>query len=427
MINKKFLVIYSFLLVISAFLGSKVLAINLGVQLSINRVLILLSPFVLIANGGKIIFSKKSPQYPYTKLLLFWAFYSLLLIPLTVKDINGFFHHYFFLVSAIITSYFASNYLVDSKHIRYLLVAFTLVMLFAAIIGVQEMITGVYRFTSENSVDYYDRRSAIESTIGLRVPISLAGNPNDFGMMMLFGSLTSLVLAKIAKRKIYALLYIVIAIFFSFMVMATQSRSQFISLLLAYGLILVVVYNRLHGAIKILIFLGLILFVSNVIAWLSANENLYGTLITVNLEEEDVVRLNLIKNGFTILANTLFLGVGTGNIEYYMAQPGLISTNGVLNIHNWWMEILVSSGIIVFVYYLVIYIKRLYAFYREMLKYKVTKDNYFYIALYGMVSMSVFILASVGGSSIFATEWVWAFFVMLFLLPELKKVPSKDW
>lgn len=423
---KKIFVLYSFLLVISAFLGSKVFAINLGVQLSINRILILLSPIMLIA-GDRYIEKKNSSQKPYTKLLLIWAVYSLLLLPFVIRDISGFFHHLFFLISALITSYFAGRYLVSSKYIKHLLVGFTLVMLFAAVIGVQEMMTGVYLFTSENAIDYYDTRSALESTLGMRVPISLAGNPNDFGMMMLFGALNSLLLFKIEKKKLLSLLYLGCCAFLSFMVMATQSRSQFISLLLAFGLIIVFVFNRLRRPTRLIIILVVLLSASYILSWLNANQDLYKALVTVNLAEEDYVRVNLIKNGFTILINSMFLGVGVGNIEFYMAQPGLLPTSGVLNLHNWWMEILVSSGVLIFIYYLRVYIKRLFTYYREVSLFKNSEDNYFFIALYGMVSMVVFILASVGGSSIFATEWVWAYFVMLFLLPELKKMPSNDW
>lgn len=421
MSNKKFLSIYAYLLIVSAFLGAKVFAINIGVQLSINRMLILLSPIMLLMDGGKVGIDKSSSQAPYTKLLFFWAIYSIILIPLTVKDISAFFHHFFFLFSALITSYFAGKYITSSKAIRLVLISFVVVMLFAAFIGVQEMITGVYRFVDQNNLDYYDLRSALESTIGMRVPISIAGNPNDFGMMMLFASLTSYGLVKIENKKILRVLFVLSALFFAFMVIATQSRSQFISLLLAYGLIFIIAFNR-QGKVKQIVFIVLLLLTgSYIISLLHANEDLYLALLEVNLEEQDLVRVNLIKNGFTILFDSLFLGVGVGNIEYHMAQPGLLQTGGVLNIHNWWMEILVSSGIVVFVYYLAVYIKQMFGFWHDTRRFRNTKNEYYYIACYATVSMVVFILSSVAGSSIFNAEWSWAFITMLFMLPELKK------
>ena len=74
-------------------------------------------------------------------------------------------------------------------------------------------------------------------------------------------------------------------------------------------------------------------------------------------EESDIIRLNLIKSGWDFLTETCFMGVGAGNIEYWMANKSHIYMMGYTNMHNWYMEILVGYGIIVFTLFLIMVVK----------------------------------------------------------------------
>jgi hypothetical protein len=49
----------------------------------------------------------------------------------------------------------------------------------------------------------------------------------------------------------------------------------------------------------------------------------------------------LIKQGFWLLKEHYFLGVGAGNVEYHMAQFKDL-TQGIVNMHNWWGEVLIN-------------------------------------------------------------------------------------
>lgn len=69
-------------------------------------------------------------------------------------------------------------------------------------------------------------------------------------------------------------------------------------------------------------------------------------------------RLKLITNGLLALRNSYLLGVGPGNAEYHLQRmPG---TEVVYNLHNWWMEVLVTGGVFVFAGYVVFYGALLY-------------------------------------------------------------------
>ena len=70
-------------------------------------------------------------------------------------------------------------------------------------------------------------------------------------------------------------------------------------------------------------------------------------------------RLKLIEGGLTVALDTHLVGVGPGNAEHYVRQiPGLET---VYNLHNWWLEILVNGGILVFAGYVAFYASLLYS------------------------------------------------------------------
>jgi teichuronic acid biosynthesis protein TuaE len=88
-----------------------------------------------------------------------------------------------------------------------------------------------------------------------------------------------------------------------------------------------------------------------------------------------------------------------------MQHNSIYYVSDVVNIHNWWMEILVSSGIFVFIAYVYIYTKNILHLYRIQ-KINTSEDVvYISMALYGF--MISFIVASMSSSSQFASEWLW--------------------
>ena len=69
-------------------------------------------------------------------------------------------------------------------------------------------------------------------------------------------------------------------------------------------------------------------------------------------------RIMLVEGGLDVAKSSRLLGVGPGNAENYLRQlPGLDST---YNLHNWWLEVLVDGGLLVFLGYLLFYAALLY-------------------------------------------------------------------
>ena len=73
-------------------------------------------------------------------------------------------------------------------------------------------------------------------------------------------------------------------------------------------------------------------------------------------------RIRLIEGGVRLSLDSRLLGVGAGNAEYHLRQiPGL---EKVYNLHNWWLEVLVNGGALVFVGYLAFYAALLWSLFR---------------------------------------------------------------
>jgi len=79
-------------------------------------------------------------------------------------------------------------------------------------------------------------------------------------------------------------------------------------------------------------------------------------------------RLKLIAGGLAAALDSRLLGVGPGNAEYHLRQmPGLET---VYNLHNWWLEVLVNGGLLVFAGYLLFYAGLVWGLFRVAVKTK---------------------------------------------------------
>jgi teichuronic acid biosynthesis protein TuaE len=73
-------------------------------------------------------------------------------------------------------------------------------------------------------------------------------------------------------------------------------------------------------------------------------------------------RMKLLAGGLAVTLESRLLGVGPGNAEYHLQRiPGL---EKVYSLHNWWLEVLVTGGLFVFVGYLIFFAGLLYALFR---------------------------------------------------------------
>lgn len=408
---------YTILLFLTSLLGVHIIGVNLGnFVLSPYRLLLLFSPFFLLFFSKETKLEYKSSDFKeYYNFLIIWVLYSILSLA-WVNDFTSWSRIFVFLLSGCITSFLLVINIRKITHLKTVFNTIEIFSVFVSIIAIYEIFTGSYLFiNNSDNLDFYANESLMSSSIGLRVPISLFGNPNHFAVFLLFALANSFILFKIKTKKRSRLFSLICFLLFIILILTTQSRASFLGLSLFLFFIL---YNKVGirqilGVFVLLIIIFLIYSTTSLLSFIDP-------LIQININEvgSDIIRNNLIKNGLYFLKGTFYFGVGLGNIEYYMINHGIYYTKGITNIHNWWLEILVSSGVFVFIYYLKVYfnsLNRLYSLINSK-NYIIKSISKVYFAL--LISL---IISSIGPSTLLISEWFLPLFSLIILFINCNK------
>ena len=301
-----------------------------------------------------------------------------------------------------------SLYLDSVKSIKRLSAVLMWMIFVHMLIGYYEMLSGNYFFLSD--------LSRLEVYQAYKIPVSSMNNVNDYAMLILIGTYSALAVHMTSKKRIMKAISMIFMIMMFIMCVLTRSRG------ILFGLILSMVigsllYRHLRRKLLSLAILGLMFFIIALIMLPSLRENItdfYAEVLTsFNIKENssDFVRLNLILNGLLFLINNLLMGTGLGGIEYYMQNYAVLDTLGITNMHNWWFEILVASGIFVFCGYCFFYVRLLNHMW-QCSKHSNERD----VSNLGMVMvgfLTAFPIASISSSSIMGTDIIWTYFAII--------------
>lgn len=399
----------SYLAIIASCIGAGVIAIDLGAfQLSIFRgLIIVISIFslinFLIAKKGVITLKKSGNSYSI-KFMVFWVFYSLLSLG-WVHDYLGWIKSVYFIGLGLLSILIINKYFNKTTDILMGFKVMSIMIIFHNIIGWYEIISGNYIFLTMDKATYFERFS---------LPVSSFNNPNDFAVFLLFSIGILYICAANSKNKIYRLTYVFFIVSSLSLLVLTASRANILGFLL--GLVFYVALSLKKRKTRN----GLILILVFIIALISIFPNHFINLISIvgdNLYIKysdgvgsDATRLNLIKNGLFFLVSTFGFGTGAGNIEYWMLNRSIYNTSGIENIHNWWMEILVAYGLIIFILYAIFYVKLLLNLIK---KFKMSSNEVDHSISLGIAfAMVGFIIGSFSSSSNLNSEWLWVFWAI---------------
>lgn len=275
-------------------------------------------------------------------------------------------------------------------------------MIIHNIIGWNELLTGIYRFADLNRLDKYGQFSFNTAS---RIPISIYANTNDYATMLVLGIFILYIVYSNSSSKLVKISTLCVIFSSILLLLRTNSRANILGLLAGTTVFAFLKFFKKITVKKMLIATSIPIFVFNPIT-LNKILTVCSRKLRFNFDKgSDFIRLNLIKNGLLFLINTFGFGVGAGNIEYWMEKYKLFYTGRIVNMHNWWMEILVSYGIIVFVFYVWIYLKMYKILYASYIK---TDDMFIRNSSLGFISiMTAFIISSVSSSSILGSAWIW--------------------
>lgn len=410
------MIIYLMILVGSVFLGTEVLAIPTPfAQITIYRLLALgVLPLVVYQlmhkNRQLSLVAHSHATYALGVFVLWglWGFASLA----WAQSLTNWAQAMFLLtvgISSVIAIYFWVNDLTQWKKLIQVAWIF---MSFLVVWGYFEIITNQYFFANLGKLDKHGTFSSQPFT---RIPITTFSNQNDYATMLLAYLTVCLILFFLTNKNWQRIMYIAMFFLASYLVYRSGSRMALLCLILLIGLNFLL---NFHWQLKVTHFRwGLLLVIGAGILIVLLKPSLFNHTIQTLVQIQDgsrltgdEARINLWHNGIIFLVTTLGLGVGSGNIEYWMANYRIIPTNDLINIHNWWLDILVGYGIIVFALYVLVYgllAVRLHQLMRSQ------REQIRHIARAIFSFVVIFIIASITSSSNMLIEWHWVFFGLI--------------
>ena len=388
----------TYISVMTSLIGTTVFSINLGFfKLSLFRIAIIYIVYMLfiqvMLNNGKTTLAIHNENRYSLAFLLTWFMYAIATLA-WVKDYDSWIRSVYFLTLGLTCIIVYSKHFKTTENILTAFYLFAIMIIVHNIIGWYEIITGKYMFLIGERVERY---------MLLRYPVSIFHNTNDFATFMLFSIFIAYICAVNSTKMIGKTIFIITMFSSVFLLFATSSRANILGLIVA--IFTFVCLSLKKSRLRCYLYIGLvvlfvfILFISN---------NIFSVFkINFSNKGSDQIRLNLIRNGFIFLIETFGFGTGSGNIEYWMANYGQYYTGSILNMHNWWMEILTSYGVIIFSLYVIFYIKLLISLYKIYKSEKSKESNS--ISLGIICCMVGYIIGSFSSSSNFTHEWLWCF------------------
>jgi len=396
--------------IISGFFGSAFLNFNVGLfSLFPFRIFLLLLWLIFICGiflkKGKLnIFHIKIKKY--LLFLLFWLYWAILSFG-WAGDKGEAIREITFLFMGCFLIFFIIFYFINLKDLKRFYYIWITVLIILIPIGIWEHLTGCHLKISGLAETIHP--------IAKFMPTTVFHNSNDFatflGLTFPF-ILSWLHYKKRLKNKIFG--FILLGTSF-YLLLATESRANLLAFILIIFIFFLFLLN-LNKKIKWLIAGGLVFsflllfspvftqqIFSQIDSQLQSFTSEYQRTIGSN-----AVRINLTKDAIYYLFHSYGFGVGAGNIEWHIANFSPHDTSGILNLHNWWMEILANYGIFIFIGYLLFYFNLIYNFWK--IWHQKLNINEKIICETLLLSLIGFSIASISSSSIMAFKPQWFLF-----------------
>lgn len=406
---------YLMLMVASVFLGSKVLAISTPLaQLTLYRVLALgIIPLTLIhlkRGSQKLkIVSSSTATYGLAVYSIWWLW--ALMTVFWIINFKTYVQAMFLLTLGVIAIWSLYIY-VNSMQDWYRLARVIWIMLTLLLVwGFFEILTNHYFLANMAKLD---KNGTFASQPLTRMPITTFENQNDFGVLLLAYFPLNLIWAARSKSQWISLFYHGLSLLNVYLIYRTQSRMALITVALffiVYGLSFLKWDLNGKKLLKVCL-VGLVLGMITIFALPPLREKVSALIYLGGVGDisADGVRINLWRNGFIFLGQTLGLGVGAGQVESWMVEFGFLNTEVIVNMHNWWVEILVTYGPLVFAGYVSLYLLMI----RSLWQTRTKQWNSHRIIHHSLLAFLIaFSVALVTSASNMLIEWHWVYFAFI--------------
>jgi teichuronic acid biosynthesis protein TuaE len=408
-----------------------IIAATINIAVSYGKIYlfhIVLVPFLLF-----IIFNKKILVDVISKIktISFYHFFAIIFIWYAIsilwsadKIASIYYLAYITMgISIVLAFKFAAN---NSSNQLKILKILGIIFIIEIIISLLEGLTSFRYPISPYSdlIEYFGRSIGYNKDLPINIiegikktPTGFRWNPNDLATTMLI-ILPFFIFHHKLLIKIAGIISIIVVIFL------TGSRAVYFSLIfIAIGYLTLYLTKKqlLKHLIVILslsaiIFGGLKLFktdYSTRITDISTTIETARVFIsenheTVNDTSSITIRQNLIKNGITALKNTYGVGVGGGNSNRIHTQKAMRNTHKITSMHNFWIEILVEGGVLIFIISLAWYFTVFFKLY--IISKRSNDTDILYFAKAGSLSMIGFFIGVISLSSAIYFFPMWLLF-----------------
>ncbi|EIT86928.1 TuaE [Fictibacillus macauensis ZFHKF-1] len=248
-----------------------------------------------------------------------------------------------------------------------------------------------------------------------RIPTAVFVNENDYASFISLSFFLLLAFVHHTKRSFLRYVGVLFLLLSLYIIQLTASRANLLAIVLGgFAWFVVMTSAKLKKRLLLAGCCGLGLFALLVpgrfLALFKPLQEVVVKMMLASTTAEDSVniRLALLKNGVHYVLSSFGFGVGAGNSKYYLAHEALFPTNHIINLHNWWMDLLVNYGVLIFIGYLLVYvwiIRQLIA----MLPYmNTTAERMLCEGLFG--AMIAFSLSCISPSSQISLHSLWILF-----------------
>ena len=271
-----------------------------------------------------------------------------------------------------------------------------------------QILIGLYEITVHRYV--FEIGSVSRHSYGY-VAISMFYNANDYATFIV--TIMPFAIYLLFKRigVFYRIYYIFIIVASIILVLRSGSRASVLGLLLIVGTLLFLFFRKSKKNILIGISVTFI-SVAAIVASSRLRQIITSTFMDIIRDQSGVsnsYRINLIKNGLYFLKETFGFGVGTGNLVNWLENKSIYPIGQLQLIHNWYIEIAVTFGLLFFVIYLILHIKVIVS----LIKSFSMNESFWTLNNTILVSFISFSLVSISSSSNFYSEWVWMYLVFI--------------
>ncbi len=406
-----------YLVFVTGFFGAALWPVDVGwFTLFPHRALLLLL-WVLFAlqafmSGGKIRFRMGRVRV-WLAFLGSWLAYAAVSLA-WAASVEAAVRQLVLLFMGISTIFFFTRYFQDERDFATLHSLWLWISVGLILLGLWENLTGQHLHVS---------RLLRETRPDLAfMPTGVFGNPNDYATYLALSIPFAFGVTAHAQQVSLRFLALLVALTAFYLIVAAGSRANILAVFVEIAFLMIFLLDLKQRtmilALVAVVTIGLLSLQPGMLRSLldGIGFQLSSLVKRQHLEMDSAgVRINLTKNGLAFVYSTAGFGVGAGNAEYWMSKFAEYDTGGIVNLHNWWLEVLVNYGILVFAAYVWLFSSVVRGLWRAN-RMAITKQHKM-LSQALLVALVGFPLASISSSSIMAMapHWFLFAFAMAFL------------